>query len=345
LGFSTRGPIGCIYFEYEDIDDGTLSLHTNRPTGPAPDPLSDADKAEFKIIQKMHVANSRAEKYTSAAMYVEDRNRFFGSATEYAKFAIESDTELVNTTWGRPGHTRKLGDLLEFSHNAQQQAIFYRWVRKAYKKKFDDDVDVPQLIRKGMSDQLAEQLKEVRASVRVKNIHDENFHAGGFNPRPMKLAGSYRLGTLSEHATGMAVDIDDTQNAQFTLTEWKAIENIAGKSIVRKGRWDTEEHAKDLWTDIQAVNDLFVSNVASKVKAIEAQRTADLAAKKPLPAHQNSPMDEVLGANAGSLRQWTKTGFFHLPLDLVLELHTHGFTWGATFSGNVDLHHFELDDD
>jgi len=36
------------------------------------------------------------------------------------------------------------------------------------------------------------------------------------------------------------------------------------------------------------------------------------------------------------------TGFFHLPLELVLELHAHGFTWGATFP-DPDLHHFELD--
>jgi hypothetical protein len=39
-----------------------------------------------------------------------------------------------------------------------------------------------------------------------------------------------------------------------------------------------------------------------------------------------------------------KTGFFQLPLELVLELHEHGFTWGATFGTNVDLHHFEIDE-
>jgi len=56
-----------------------------------------------------------------------------------------------------------------------------------------------------------------------------------------------------------------------------------------------------------------------------------------------TPLEENLGDNFNNLSRWVTTGFFRLPLDLVLELHAHGFTWGATLSTNVDLHHFELD--
>ena len=61
--------------------------------------------------------------------------------------------------------------------------------------------------------------------------------------------------------------------------------------------------------------------------------------KKPVLA-----LEEVLGKQYDRLSPWATKGFFHLPLELVLELHFHGFTWGATFSTNVDLHHFQLDD-
>ena len=245
--------------------------------------------------------------------------------------------------------------MVEFSHASEtrQQQIFYRWVRQAYKKKYGGDVNVPELIRKGMSQELAEKIAAVRGSIRVKSIHDDQFHAGGFNPRPIKIAHHYRLGTLSEHGTGMAVDIDDKQNAQFTGEEWKFIEELVGKHVGRSGRWAAEADAEGLWNDIKAVNDLFIEKVAAEVKRIERERaekeekskqgpgkpdsTHSAKAEKPVP-----PLQQVLGKHFNSLSPWASSGFFHLPLELVLELHAHGFTWGASFP-DIDLHHFQLD--
>ena len=234
--------------------------------------------------------------------------------------------------------------MIEFDRagQARQQQIFYRWVRKAYQKKYGDDVDVPELIRKGMSQKLAEKIAEVRGTVRVKKVHDEAFHAGGFNPRPIKFAHHYLLGTLSEHATGMAVDIDDKQNAQLTAEEWRFIEGLVGVKVNRSGRWNSEAAAEGLWNDIAKENKLFVDKVAAEVKRIQAPAAASHPAAKA--AKQATPLQEVLGKHFDSLSPWATTGFFHLPLELVLELHAHGFTWGATFSTNVDLHHFELDE-
>src|SRR5262249_39549823 len=157
-------------------------------------------------------------------------------------------------------------------NEAQKQQIFYRWVRKAYKRKYGDDVDVPELIRKGMSKELADKIADVRGSIRVKKIHDEQFHAGGFNPRPIKFNHHYLLGTLSEHATGMAVDIDDKQHAQLTVAEWKFIEDLVGKPVVRSGRWASETAAEALWSDIKRVNDLFIEKTAAEVKRIEKEK-------------------------------------------------------------------------
>ena len=393
--FRPPGP-QCRFRLLSDFDIGTLCRNDSPLPGPAgrlslwpelyttgflpaalgiSSAITDADKAEFEIIKRMPVFDSKRRAYRSVGQYVSNRTLFFGPPLDYAAFAAESDAELANTKWVHKRHTRTLQSMIEFNHqkDAQKQQIFYRWVRKAYKKKYGDDVDVPELIRKGMSQELADKIAEVRGSIRVQKAHEEQFHAGGFNPRPIKFSHHYLLGTLSEHATGMAVDIDDTQNAQLTASEWKFIENLVGKHIVRSGRWGKEEDAEKLWNDIVAVNDLFVKKVASEVTRIEKERADKTKAEKekeekekaekekaglkpalppshkPVQAHHAktkpvlSPLHEVLGDNFKSLSPWVTTGFFHLPLDLVLELHAHGFTWGASFSTNVDLHHFELD--
>jgi hypothetical protein len=318
--------------------------------------ITDADKAEFDIIKKMPVFDSRRRSYRNVNHYVSDRTLYFGPPSAYTTFAAESDAELANTKWMTKSGTQNLKSMIEFNgkSEAQKQQIFYRWVRKAYKVKYGDDTDVPALIRRGMSQKLYYKIIEVRGSVRVKNVHHEKFHAGGFNPRPIKFSNHYLLGTLSEHGTGMAVDIDDAQNAQLTTKEWEFIENLVGKHVVRSGRWDTETAAEGLWKDIVEVNSLFVKKVADEIKRIEKERIEkektdkEKAVVKPAPPHLTkvhkgiTPLQEILGKHFERLSPWATTGFFHLPLELVLELQAHGFTWGATFTTNVDLHHFEL---
>ena len=129
------------------------------------------------------------------------------------------------------------------------------------------------MIRKGMSKELEKKIQEVRGSIRVKKIHDENFSAGGFNPRPMKLKGFYLLGTLSDHATGMAVDIDDSKNAQLTAADWKFVEKLVGTTVPRgKDRWETEDDAEDFWSDVTDLSDGFVAKVASEIERITKER-------------------------------------------------------------------------
>ena len=374
------GPL-CRYRLVEEIDSGTLCRHASPRPGPVgglslwpelyePDflpaalgmseAITDEDKAEFRVIKTMPVYDQKRQPYRTIGSYISDRTLYFGPPSVYRAFAAESDAELANTKWVRKKRTRTLRSMLEFGRNARQQEIFYRWVRMAYKRKYGKDANVPELIRKGMSQELADQIAAVRGSLRVKEIHAEQFKAGGFNPRPVKFRQHYLLGTLSEHATGMAVDIDDTRNAQLTLDDWKFVERLVGKHVPRSGRWTTEAAAEGLWKDIKEVNDLFVTQVASEVQRIEKERAEKArkeaeegkdgaegkAAAKPAPKHHKviTPLEEVLGTHFKALSRWAADGFFQLPLELVLELRFQGFIWGATFGTNVDLHHFELKD-
>jgi hypothetical protein len=369
------------------IDDGTMCRSATPAPGPLGKPslwpelhdraflaaafgldeaITESDKDEFAIIKRMPVMSRKKRAYRDANQYVADRTTFFGTTEVYRAFAAESDAELENTKWVYKRRTVTLRQLLEFNGKRERdkQRIFYRWVRKAYKRKYGEKADVPKIIKKGMSEELAEKLDAVRASLKVKKVHAESFRAGGFNPRPIKQpkpgrkssGKNYMLGTLSDHATGMAVDIDSDRNAQFSLAEWAFIEKLAAKTVKRSGRWSTEDDAEELWADIQALNDAFVKNVADRVKTVEAERAKKEAeakakpnagrdsTKSASPAPLKTPLAEVLGDHSKSLTQWTTRGFFNLSLDLVLEMHAHGFEWGATFASNVDLHHFELDD-
>lgn len=162
--------------------------------------------------------------------------------------------------------------MLGFGKHIEQRKIFYRWVRKAYKLKYGHHSNVPELIPMGMSDELARKTGEVRGSVRVRKEQKQDFAASGFNARPVKLSGRYRLGTLSRH-------------------------------VIRSGRWKTEADAESLWKDIRKVNDLFVKRVAEDVRRIEQSRAekkveavaAHGAAQTAIHSKTSPPLQVILG--------------------------------------------------
>ncbi len=307
------------------------------------DPVPQADLDEFEIVKRMPVHDAKKQPYRHVRQYVEDRTRFFGPPSVYWAFAAESDAELANSSWYEGKSLVHLRKRIEFDGKGAEdkQQIFYRWVRKAYKMKHGDDFDVPQRVSQEMTDELKARLKEVRASVRVVAAHAEKFHQGGFNPRPIKNPGFYRLGTLSDHADGTAVDVNDADNPQLSAVDWTFIEQFAGMAVQRKGRWATEDAAKGLWTDVKKLSDLFVKKVAEAVAKVESERAAKAKDAKPAPAPLD-PLQVVLGGHDKNLAPWVSRGFFALPLDLVLEMRAKGFTWGVVFSP-IDLHHFQLD--
>ena len=313
----------------DEIDEGTLT----RSRSPLPCFLG-ADRerwlmqwaegpAEFDLLKgKITDANATA--------YLKHRNDFFGSDEEYRHFAAESDREL--------DQSKGLRRLIEFDKKGQEkaQAVFYRWVRKAYFKK--GVTDVPTQIRSGGSDKL------VAALAKVKAAYKHAFKSGGFNPRPMKDAAyRYRLGTISDHALGTAIDVEPERNPILSDQEWKFIEKFTGKWVDRSlAAW--KKDPKAVWTGIKALNDDFVTKVATEVRRIREEQ-----AKTQLPPGKKAPDPlAILIPKNDKLRKLTN-GFFTLDWELVEAFHDNGFRWGATFGqenlkGSADLHHFELSD-
>jgi hypothetical protein len=76
--------------------------------------ITPADKAEFRVIQKMGVCDRRGRPYHTVNSYVSDRTLYFGPPAAYAAFSAESDAELAKTRWTGKKRTRTLRAMLEF---------------------------------------------------------------------------------------------------------------------------------------------------------------------------------------------------------------------------------------
>ena len=308
----------CQIRSWYEIDDGTLVRWASPPPGVSAKSeltVTDEDKAEFKLL-KGKITDADADAY------MKHRNEFFGSRAAYAAFAIESDKELNDT--------KNLRKLIELKGDAQ--TVFYRWVRKAYHN--NGVADVPSMIKRGTSQKLADEL------AKVKLAYGQKFMAGGFNPRPKKSAKyQYRLGTISEHATGNAIDIESGSNPILSKGDWDFLQKFSGKKTdLSLDRWKKDPDA--VWKDVKDFNDEFVKKLAAELKRVEAERNSAPKPTKPA-VTSPTPVEVVLGKHAGLHKH--ASGFFTLDQKLVHLLHEHGFRWGATFyPGSVDLHHFEL---
>jgi hypothetical protein len=324
----------------------------------APAAPSQEDTDELKLLQAIYgvidakgKAFKKKEKKKWVAdvdAYVRARDDYFGSAKAYTDYKATAVAEL-DADGGKLRNVIEPGAKTRKANPDWKKAqdVFYAWVRKAYEKKLGDGVDIPKLIKAGMSEKLQKALKQVRLD------YGQEFSAGGFNPRPMKLNGLYRLGTLSEHATGTAIDIDASQNAQIKDTTWAAILKFTGKSLdkaTRAAKWKSSP--EDLHKQVKAVSDEFVTKLATALQDAEKAIKATAAASPPAagagpPAPKKDPYDvaadkdeNLKAIGTTFLKRW-KDGFLALEWALVKELHEEGFTWGATF-GDPDLHHFEL---
>jgi hypothetical protein len=263
--------------------------------------------------------------------YLRDREAFFGSTLRYweyrdlAQAELDADGAKLRKRVEPPLARRSLRGW-EFA-----QVVFYTWVRRAYENSVGANVNIPALISAGMSEALQAALKQVKLD------YGHQFQYGGFNPRPMKAPGGYRLGTLSDHALGSAVDIEASNNAQIEGSKWNNILAFTGTSLdhaTRVSKWRTAP--EELHTAIVQLSAAFVTKLE---QAVAAQVAAGIDV-----AHA---LDAAIAADA-QLKQLGKPfvskwrrGFFKLPWSLVKELHEEKFLWGATFS-TPDLHHFQL---
>jgi hypothetical protein len=303
----------------------------------APKGPSDADKAEFELL-KGAITDATVEAY------LERRRKTFGDKegddTEYKKWAETADKEFE----GIKNFVGQAEDSID------RRKILYRWLRKNYIAAGIDDP--PATIKAGMSPDLKKKLDAVGGKLGGRK-------PGGFAARPQKISGDYRLGTLSEHATGKAIDIAPEKNPQLPSAEWKFITTFAGKTPdLSKATW--KEAPEKVWQGVSDLNEAFKKTLKEKVdvatkppeatKPAEAPKTetppkTDAKQAKPPPTRAEA-IAELLKGNPVLLAcikaNGEDQGFFELPKDLVVALHGQGLTWGATFP-DVDLHHFEME--
>jgi hypothetical protein len=342
----TRGPMGT---------NGDLGAETTTAT-PTERAVADEDKKELQLLQDVYggviSADGKAYKRKVKGVwqddvdaYVRDRNAFFGSGSEYRTYKetalkeLEANNEKLRKVIEPNSGVRKVKENWK-----EAQTVFYCWVRKAYENHADvaTGTDLPKLVLSGTSEKLREALKQVRVD------YGKQFQAGGFNPRPMKLNGKYRLGTLSEHAIGNAIDIDDSKNAHITSAQWSHILTFTGKALdhaTRKLKWKSAP--KELYDLIADINREFVKRLAETLKEAQQENTRAKASASAAGTTPTDPLDTAMAKhdtlkNLGAtfLRRWPQ-GFVALEWALVKELHEEGFLWGATFP-DPDLHHFEL---
>lgn len=264
--------------------------------------------------------------------YLSQRDSFFGSATLYAEYERAAIAELEADGGKLRGNIEPNKAVRAHRPRWKEaQGVFYAWTRKAYERELGAGADIPKVINANQSPALRAALKRVRAD------YKHPFREEGFNPRPIKTTKGYRLGTLSDHAVGMAVDINTATNAQIETKDWQTILDFTGKSLdatTRESQWKTAP--QQLHTAIKEINDLFVQKLNDAIAAKEAtglQRTAAFDAVLKEDTHLKK-------LNVKFVKRW-QGGFFDLPWDLVKELHEEKLIWGAIFK-RVDLHHFEL---
>jgi hypothetical protein len=278
-----------------------------------------------------HTFVERGTKKYGVDEYLRYRLAFFGSTYNYNTCFDQARAELDDAN-GRlreliePPKNSKANNHWRTNHPRWKEAqnIFYTWIRKAYENDLGPGTDIPALINARESPQLTAALK------RVEKTYGHSVPPNGFNPRPMKLSEFYRLGTISEHARGFAIDVDAPHNAQFTAKTWDGISRFTGKQLPeaqRKALWQSSPDG--LHRELVDISAMFMSKLQgllSRGATLEALWRTDA--------------DLHTFDNVATLRRWS-TGFFSLPLDLVKAFHQEKFKWGATFR-SPDLHHFEL---
>jgi hypothetical protein len=327
-----------------------------------------AEFAALLQVKKASFVDRHEKPFRNAADYVLKRDQFFGSTSAYRLFSDEADAELLQN---------KLGGELpdEFKGHPEAQMIFYRWVRRAYLNSYPT-ANVPQFIKsQQMGPKLVAAINAAGVTVKKKHLYQGDDDLGGvsgFNPRPKNSTRGYRLGTLSLHGLGLAIDVDDKKNPQISILDWSFIEHVAGKSSTQPARvtlW--RDDPEQLYKYVSALSSAFVTELAKKSKAAAEAKAAaaekvagarvpasgaaapvasSTDAKPPATAVTDAQIKEAraaLLAGHKHLEKYAETGFFSLKKELVLAMREAGLVWGATFGQDsaIDLMHFELDPD
>ncbi len=200
---------------------------------------------------------------------------------------------------------------------------------------------------------------------------------GGFQPRTQ-----YESGVLSNHALGLAIDVEAPDNP--IITDPKVLDAIHGitginpttRFVILPSANDAAEGLFSRGDPLAAAYD-DAKSISAKLKGwlkpfLEKQKVLDDALAKEQQLHEGEGDWEVAVADRiaaeqelqalkdwelfvvlrdsqevqkwGGVEAWAERGVLSLPLEFVAEMSKQGFRWGGTYGNRKDYMHFELMD-
>jgi len=190
--------------------------------------------------------------------------------------------------------------------------------------------------------EVADRLARVERLLRKQDAHLRIARIGGFVPRTLR--GPYgSLPWLSNHAFGLAVDIDPHRNPYLSIDDLVALERVSGVKLVREAsvpagdRWDRFVLAQRTY---RARIGPWLRDNAAAIHDLRLRRARGDATVVPELDHLERLRKLVTGS--ARLRAAVRVGFLTLPRELVVAMEDAGFTWCTDFPNGADLMHFEL---
>lgn len=153
------------------------------------------------------------------------------------------------------------------------------------------------------------------------------------------VRGPFRASSkLSNHAFGLAIDIDPASNPYLSRKELQFIEKLTGVKIKRS----TSIEAGARWDNFKKAEELYLARIGPWLQNKEAEiakARRSRAGRSRLKRLQRD-YDEISGNR--NLMRAIDNGFLSHPRHFVLEMESSGFTWCTDFGPGADLMHYEL---
>ena len=138
---------------------------------------------------------------------------------------------------------------------------------------------------------------------------------------------------LSNHAFGLAIDLDPQLNPYLSRKELALVEQLTGVRIKRSASID----AGARWDNFKKAEALFLERAGPWLK----KQRADLAkASRPRARRLRKKIDDF--EKSRNLSRALERGFLSHPRHFVVEMEASGFTWCTDFGPGADLMHYEL---
>jgi hypothetical protein len=166
---------------------------------------------------------------------------------------------------------------------------------------------------------------------------------GGFVPRNIDTGGKKVV--LSNHAFGLAIDIDAATNPQFRNTKVIALlKQITGfdfsQEFQPKDRDISEmDRAIRIYSLVGEASDRLRAWLVRYLPVYEAETAARVCET---PEGQTIADLVKAGVQLNVLKKWSREGIETIPMALAAAMATLGFRWGASYRESKDIMHFEL---